>query len=314
MKKLLMISVSALALSAGAAFATDQVTDITASYDTLKIAPNIAAPAGAPQADTNVTVGAASSTIDQIGDANTVGDATNYGAKQHVIDGDSGAKSVIRQGSAASGQNKSYNATASVTQEVSGKGFATSLINQDSTGGGTSSVGNTATVTQIIDGGTKASASTINQSGEGLSATISQGVSGTAVSNVSSYIGQGGTGGTVNVEQQASGASSVVLQDGKAGATLPSGFDYNVNVLQANGVGHFSGVDQSGDLGAITVIHRGYPNTTSIDQKGDYDSAKVTQIGEHNQVKITQHGNHDTAIVQQSGNNLNAQINQFGRC
>lgn len=293
MKKVLLISVSALALSAGAAFAQNAVQT---QYGAI---PTVAVPGSAPQASSPNAYGN-SSTIQQIGSGNTIGNSSGtgatYGVDQQANSWASANLSVINQGTATG--NNSYNSSASVTQQGStGYGQASSLINQDSgASGSSSSVGNSASVTQIVGGNQQVSYSTINQSGQGNIAAVNQGtVNTTSVNGVTSYVGQSGIGATASVSQQVDNAQSVVLQNG-AGNGVPSGTSAgalpgtpNVYVSQTAGT-DVSGVSQnSATLGTVSVTQAGYNYNTSQVVQTAAASATIWQGGNtNNQSAISQ--------------------------
>ncbi len=258
MKKVLLISVSTLALSAGAAFAQPPSTaDVTGAYDTIHTATGTVV-AGTPAASPSVSVGN-SSTITQIGSGNQVGTSTATGVNQIIGDSTTGDGnlSVINQGVTSPG-NASYNAYSQVSQTVTGGGKASSLINQDSGASGAStSIGNWAGVSQTIGGvGSATSTSTVNQSGTALYANVTQGASGSPVNSVSSYVGQSGSGASANVSQTVSGATSNIIQSGTgtwAGGAAGTGAVYNASVTQSGG-SDTSGISQiSTNIGTATV-------------------------------------------------------------
>ena len=110
MKKVLLMSVSALALSAGASFAQTSIPLVTS---------NVSA-----QAPTAVAAGN-DFYIEQIGNNNNIGDATHSGVTQNVDSTTgSGNYSEIYQGWQG-GPKYSNNATAVVTQNASGGGTNT---------------------------------------------------------------------------------------------------------------------------------------------------------------------------------------------
>jgi len=268
MKELLLASASVLALSAGAAFA-DQVTNINTAYTGVALG-NLPITSGAAQADTSQKTPGDLATVNQIGGNNSVNNiSTGFGVDQSG-DGTSGANSVINQGNS---KNASYNAKAQVTQQTSTGGYASSLINQDSGAtGSTTSAPNSATVSQIISGGSATSVSTINQSGAGLTAVVSQGATGAGVSNVSSYVGQSGSSATASVTQTTSGAQSVILQNGIGnGKTGPLS---NAYVSQTGGTNDFSGIQQGDSSGTATL------GTVSVTQSGaGTETSNVNQTG-----------------------------------
>jgi len=303
---------SALALSAGAALAdsaADQATAISTQYNGIS-----AAAAGTPAASAPLWNGNYSS-IDQIGGNNNVGTSTTWGVDQQSLAATSANSSVINQGKA---DYASYNASASVTQQSKGSGQASSLINQDSGFGATGGYGNSASVTQIVGGDSyNVSYSTVNQSGAALVAVVNQGVSGTPVSNVTSYIGQSGQNGSVNVNQQASGGSSVVLQTGTgnvaAVGVLPA--IPNVSVSQTSTGSDTSTVSQnSTTLGIVGVTQSGSAtNISHVDQTGAA-TANIYQLGASNNTSgVGQTGTGSATVYQNgsTGNNLSA-INQTG--
>lgn len=307
MRKLLIASVSVLALSAGAAYADPNAVENQYSGIGTVAVPGSAPLAAAP------TVYGNSSTVQQIGSGNTVGGVGTYGVDQLVGNAGSANSSTVKQGNST---HSSAGASASVTQHTSSGGLASSLINQDNAGAATTTT-NSATVTQIITGGTGTTAglSTINQSGNGLQATVTQGASAAAVHSVSSYVGQAGTGGKANVNQTVSGAQSVVLQNGTAGS-VATGTGYNVDVQQTSGT-NTSGVSQESiSLGAVTVNQSGTGTNNSQVWQTAAATASVQQAGNSNNQSALSQTAAGTANVYQTGTgsaNLNmSAINQGG--
>ena len=257
MKKVLLISVSALALSAGAALAGG----VSPAPGDMIWEDSVGAVGQQSGPSANATAGNYS-TIEQIGSGNYVGNSGTTGVYQKLNDKTHSNSSEIHQGS-ASAQTQSNNATASVTQVTAG-GSTASYVGQDD-GNGTNGVGkgNTASVAQHSTGGTDSSK--ITQSGSQLYANVAQGqgVLGLTVSNASSYISQLGTGSSASVTQTSAGAQSTITQDGTGNAYngKPAGGTYNVSVSQSPS-SDTSGVNQtSNNNGTVSVQQDGLADT-----------------------------------------------------
>lgn len=261
MRKLLIISVSALSLSAGTAFAQSNTSDVEQIGSSITATIN--------QKINNGTSN--SSTVYQ-GYAGNGDPAYNSSATVTQIGG--GNNSVISSGIQ---QNDGYQ-TATVYQNASNGGTQTSGITQ-------SNYGNTANVTQITANSTDKQVSYVTQSGQYGLVTVSQGgpndysnvvqtgnynngnVSGsTAYQAVSGgvNVNQGGSSTNIsNVNQYSDYSGVAVTQNGSAGGTNIS------TVTQSGGNSNFASVYQT--AGAVVT------NTSTIGQNGTGNIAGVYQ-------------------------------------
>ena len=307
MKKVLLLSASALALSAGAAFAqTSAPTGFaTQTSDTGSILPGATAP------NSNVSFGN-SSTIEQVGTNNQLGTSPwANGVDQQVLDIYSGNYSEIHQGTAAGAGTTSSYARATVTQTASNGGTTSSLVNQDD--GGKTNDGfwtyNEAYTTQIVTASGLVQSS-ISQSGANLKANVSQNVAGSASSNIQ----QTGTSGSVNVNQTSIGATSVVIQDGTGNGNAIPWETSNVNVQQTGTGTNNSAVDQTKlQSGGTVAINQGGGSTSStnnsvVSQSSGTGSVTVNQnvawAGDNvssNNSGVLQNGSGGIVTINQSG-------------
>ena len=303
MRKLLIASVSVLALSAGAAFAQTLIDQV------------------APLAKTPVTsvyggISGNQSYIDQIGSNNTIGASTATGVDQTVT-GTSANYSEVYQGFSG-GTTSSHNAKASVTQEAGGGVTNVSRIYQQDADNDASH-SNEAYTTQKITSGTGATSS-LEQNGSNLKAKVNQTGAG-----ASSNLYQTGTGGSSNVNQISNNAQSVIVQSGAGNNYIGTDHTaYNIDVQQTGSSTNISGASQSGDNGAISVSQSGalgLLNNSQVFQASSASSATIIQdgtsgtgfntslvnqsLGAGNQASVTQHANagayENYSNIQQTG-------------
>jgi hypothetical protein len=306
MKKLLIASVSVLALSAGAAFAGSNGSDVEQIGSTLSATVGQTINGGSSN----------SSTIYQ-GYSGNGDPAYNSGATVTQI---GGAGSTISSGIQ---QNDGYQ-NATVYQDGSKGGSQSSGITQ-------SYYGNTANVTQVSAGGSQASS--VTQSGAYNQATVSQAgvndsstVSQTGWYNNNGYIlgtPVGGVYGGVNVSQsggstnssgvtQASYASGVDVIQGGTGGSNSSSVNQTDSYYQgayvsqtANGGSNTSYITQGGgnsNGAAVIQSASGGVNWSNIVQSGAGNSAYLSQTaasGVSNTQTISQTGSGNVASVTQ---------------
>lgn len=323
MKRVLLISVSALALSAGAAFAGSASPPLDSSVGWQLTNPGSVPQQSGPSA--SATAGNYS-TIEQIGSGNVIGNSSSLtstegtqasnnptlglGVDQKLGNPKKSNSSEIHQGSASAG-TVSNNAAAGVTQITDG-GNNASYISQDD-GGGTNAAGkgNTASVYEYSKGGLVSSK--ILQSGGQLYANVEQGnIAGnqTTVNNASSYISQSGTGSSAAVIQESKGAQSTIIQSGVGNSYLQtSASTFNVSVTQKGGATNTSGVSQTNNKDGFAAITQ---NSTGTNNSG------VIQYGSAGSVTVNQ-GNPGSSSTNTSGvyqgavgSNASVVINQAG--
>jgi hypothetical protein len=308
MKKVLLISVSALALSAGAAFAQSSpvITGSPPANGSFTWMPTTTNPG---QVGASVGTGN-TSFIQQIGGENSIGSAATPISQDS--DSTSGNYSEIYQGTGW--WNMSNGSAANLTQSAVSGAENSSRISQTGSS-------QQATVSQYTTGPGNFT-SVIEQSGSGNSATVNQGqsvtsggittvtaISGGATSSVS----QTGTDGLVNVLQLSSNASSAVVQSGSGdGSTI------NVNVQQTGGATNGSTVWQQSDTSIASVTQGGLAgtNTSYVTQYNGANNDAVVQqtsgLGTTNYSYIDQQNGAFASLTQTASANNTSNIIQNG--
>ena len=297
MKKLYLISVSALALSASAAFAQ-----------------SLPAKTG-----TNVSAGN-ESYIDQVGSGNYIGTATATGVDQQAKDSTSGNYSEIYQGygsTSSTGGQATVQQTASAGPKNSARTVQYGSNQVASTTQNNSGVtGNVNAYTSVIEQSNAANAATVSQvqtGGSALSTVVQTG------SNNNSVFGRTVNGtyvvGGVNVDQSGTLASneSHVTQDGNTSgvsvtqtSSILDGISDGQKVYAPSS--NTSTVNQSAGVSNFALI---YQNASLAGGSAGSNTSTVTQSGSNGAVSVYQTGiNNNESIIGQTGSGSSVTVTQ----
>jgi hypothetical protein len=320
MRKLLLASLSMLALSAGAALADNSVSNV-------------------------VQTGTSSST----GPVATVTQSGAYGSTSNITQTDSGASrvDVIQSDNGAGGvatgaanlsnvvtDNASGGATVSVTQTHNQSGAQNRSDVQQGRNGFDHHIG----IEQIGAGNTSvateftSSSSLINVRQDGLDNQSS--VRQDFQNNGQAWVGQTGNANTVQIQQIATGFAppppdsfgasnfAQATQNGnnnQSYITQSNDFDNSPTPVSSDfartsqiGDDNLSFITQTGVDGAADVYQTGSHLVSTIAQSGVGDDATVVQQGTDQYSSIVQSGNNDSADVRQYHSSNESYINQSG--
>lgn len=333
MKKLLIASVSVLALSAGAAFAGGTNSSTVTSYgsaDSATIDQKInAGTSNTSDVYQGVYGNGEAATNSQVSVTQIGGVAVGSTTKSTIVQNDNNQKATVSQDASLGGSQISE-----ITQYLSGYAGADG--------------DNTAKVTQLTAATTDIQKSTVNQTGYKGSVIVSQsGAKDVSTVNQSGYynnptdvvslaVPTGAVPGGVNVIQsgdafntsgiaQASSSSGAyVLQDG-TGGTNGSTINQNDGSYQAAYVNQTAGgaagsnssiITQGGGNGNSVGIYQTSTGGTGITQTGSSNTAYVNEsaaVGGSSSSTITQTGNSNYAGLVASGEGINTStITQTG--
>ena len=288
MKKVLLMSVSVLALSAGAAFAQTTI-------------PSVAPIAKSPVDNVYGTAVGDQSYVQQIGTGNQIGNDGNSGVTQQITN--TGANyAEVYQGWNGGTNTNSDNAKASVTQTPAGGAKNVSRTVQYGTNDA-ANTSNEAYTTQNTNG--TGATSSLEQNGANLKAFVNQTGAG-----VTSNLSQTGNGGSVNVNQTSTGASSTIVQAGTGNGNTDPAQLFNINVQQSGWASNTSGVNQSGNNNLVSVSQSGSPsltNNSTVLQTSDTSHATVIQDG-----TISATGYNTSLVNQIAGAGNIANVTQHG--
>ncbi len=301
MRKVLIVSVSVLALSAGAAFGQSAAPSNFASPSTIS--------AGTNQIGGGSLTAGNKFYVDQVGAGNQIGSGTTGGVNQQVLSGTSYNYSEVYQGYQSTQSNYGQ---ATVNQTASAGGVNKSRIVQyDNSGAPNISFtgGNIASATQIVtvDGATNAS--TIEQTGSTNWANVTQGSAGD--STVTPAISPSGGGATSTLSQNGSSLTASVTQTsvGAVSAIYQSGTGNGLKDAAANVVINQHGLssNNSGVYQASTTTANGTVTVEQYGASGVLNTSDVWQTSGSSMASVTQSGTVglNTSYLNQNGGGIN---------